>query len=317
MSAESARSGRNIVLIGMPASGKTTIGRRVANQMGRPFYDSDAEIEAREGRTCAMIINEDGEATFRAIEREVIAELVSKRGIVLSVGGGAPMTCGDLLRRNSVVVLLERSIEATLSSFESATRPLSRSRDDFERLLAERSETYKQLFEFYEANDNSPQLVAARLVNNLTVALYARILVINGPNLNLLGTREPSIYGAQTYDDLVAYVQNASLERKVFASFYQSNHEGEIIDKLHAARDYYDGIIINPAAYTHYSYAILDALKAINLPAVEVHLSDISTREEFRRHSVTAAACVAQVSGEGFAGYVRAMDILLSEKFES
>lgn len=137
------------------------------------------------------------------------------------------------------------------------------------------------------------------------------ILVINGPNLNLLGTREPEIYGYETLDDINAWVQKTpEAEGHTFKS-YQTNHEGEIIDLLHEHRDWAGGIIINPAALTHYSYAIRDAISAIAIPAVEVHLSDIHQREAFRRKSVIAPACITQVSGLGKEGYLEGLRILL------
>jgi 3-dehydroquinate dehydratase-2 len=131
-----------------------------------------------------------------------------------------------------------------------------------------------------------------------------KILVINGPNLNLLGIREPEIYGNRTYADLV------ELCTALGAECVQSNHEGAIIDMIHGAMGVYDGIVINPAAYTHTSIAIADALKAVGIPAVEVHLSDISRREEFRRVSYTAAACVKTISGMGIEGYAEAIRYL-------
>lgn len=140
------------------------------------------------------------------------------------------------------------------------------------------------------------------------------ILVINGPNLNLLGIREPGIYGSGTYDDLCKMIKDKADAMDMAVEFYQSNHEGAIIDKIHSAMGVSDGIVINPGAYTHYSYAILDALKAVKIPAVEVHISDIHSRESFRSVSVTAAACVAQISGHGFDGYIEAMEILKSGK---
>ncbi len=138
-----------------------------------------------------------------------------------------------------------------------------------------------------------------------------KILVINGPNLNLLGQREPDIYGKQDYAALCRLTEEYAAAHGCTAHCVQSNHEGAIIDTIQAAQGVYDGIIINPAAYTHYSYAIHDALKAITVPAVEVHLSDIHSREEFRKISVTAPACVGQISGRGFAGYTLAIDLLL------
>lgn len=140
-----------------------------------------------------------------------------------------------------------------------------------------------------------------------------KFLVINGPNLNLLGIREPEIYGQSGYDALVARIKTSAASMNVEVEVFQSNHEGAIIDQIHAARGSFDGIIINPGAYTHYSYAILDALKAVALPAVEVHLSNIHQREAFRHTSVTAAGCDGQICGLGQFGYVAAMGYLIEK----
>ena len=138
-----------------------------------------------------------------------------------------------------------------------------------------------------------------------------KFLVINGPNLNLLGKREPGIYGDQTYDALCAMIKDHAQKKGASVECFQSNHEGAIIDTIHAADGVYDAIIINPGAYTHYSYAILDALKAVDVPAYEVHISNIDQRESFRTVSVTAPACVGQLYGHGFQGYLMAMDWFL------
>lgn len=138
------------------------------------------------------------------------------------------------------------------------------------------------------------------------------ILVLNGPNLNMLGIREPGIYGRGTYEDLQSLIRAHAQKRGVNISFYQSNHEGDLVDAIQQA--YYDGtdgIIFNPAAYTHTSVALLDALKAVGIPTVEVHISDVSAREDFRQRSFVRAACIATVMGKGFDGYCEAMDILL------
>lgn len=140
-----------------------------------------------------------------------------------------------------------------------------------------------------------------------------KFLVINGPNLNLLGTREPGVYGSDTYEQLVQRIRASAASMNVETEIFQSNHEGAILDRIHEARSAFDGIIINPGAYTHYSYAILDALKAVDLPAVEVHLSNIHKREEFRRTSVTAAGCDGQICGLGHFGYVAAMGYLIEK----
>ena len=136
----------------------------------------------------------------------------------------------------------------------------------------------------------------------------SRVLVINGPNLNMLGIREPDIYGKRTYADLVAFIQESAKSLGMEVEVRQSNHEGVIIDWIQEALDTFDAIVINPAAYTHTSVGILDALKAVALPAVEVHISDISAREEFRRISYVSRACIATIAGHGFDGYRMALE---------
>ena len=139
-----------------------------------------------------------------------------------------------------------------------------------------------------------------------------KILVINGPNMNMLGIRQPEIYGHATYEDLKSMIAGEAERLGAEVSFFQSNHEGALVDAIQQAYfDGVEGIILNPAAYTHTSVALLDALKAVAIPTVEVHISDVSRREDFRRRSYVRPACVATVMGRGFAGYLDAMDILL------
>ena len=139
-----------------------------------------------------------------------------------------------------------------------------------------------------------------------------KILVINGPNLNMLGIREPAVYGTGTYDDLLSYIKGAAATRGVDVDFFQSNHEGALVDAIQQAYfDGYDGIVMNPGAYTHTSIAILDAVKSVGIPTVEVHISDVTTREDFRQVSYVRAACVGTVMGKGFDGYIEAMDMLI------
>ena len=137
-----------------------------------------------------------------------------------------------------------------------------------------------------------------------------KFLVINGPNLNLLGLREPAIYGSQNYEALLALIRSACDAEGIKVDFFQSNHEGAIVDAIQAAYGVYDGIVINPAAYTHTSVAILDALKAVALPAVEVHLSDVKSRDDFRQVSYVRLACEKTIMGLGFQGYVEAIRYL-------
>lgn len=137
-----------------------------------------------------------------------------------------------------------------------------------------------------------------------------RILVINGPNLNLLGVREPDVYGSHSYDELVGFIMDKAASLNLDVKVLQSNHEGAIVDMIQQALDGTDAIVINPAAYTHTSVAILDALKAVGLPTVEVHLSDISSREEFRRFSYVSLYAEKTISGMGFDGYAEALEYL-------
>lgn len=138
-----------------------------------------------------------------------------------------------------------------------------------------------------------------------------KILVIHGPNLNLLGHREPEHYGTQTLGEINELIRKEGQRRGVRVDFFQSNHEGEIIDKLHVAAKSYDGVIINPGAFTHYSYAIRDAVAAVSIPVVEVHLSNIFSREEFRHHSVISPAVRGQICGFGAYGYVMALHAVI------
>ncbi len=143
-----------------------------------------------------------------------------------------------------------------------------------------------------------------------------KILILNGPNLNLLGTREKGVYGSETLQDIAKKVSEEATRLNLDFDFVQSNHEGEIIDKIHDARGKYNYIIINPGAYTHYSYAIRDAVKAVEIPTIEIHLSNIHAREEFRSKSVIAPVCIGQICGFGSNSYILAVHMvsMLAEK---
>ena len=138
-----------------------------------------------------------------------------------------------------------------------------------------------------------------------------KLLILNGPNINMLGVREPDVYGTDSYETLCRRVLDYAAARGVEAEIFQSNHEGDLVDKIQAAFGNADGIVINPGAYTHTSIALLDALLAVGIPAVEVHISDLSKREAFRQVSYIRAACVATISGHGLDGYIEAMALLI------
>ncbi|MBR5314449.1 MAG: type II 3-dehydroquinate dehydratase [Clostridia bacterium] len=140
-----------------------------------------------------------------------------------------------------------------------------------------------------------------------------KILVINGPNINMLGIREPDLYGKSTYKDLVEMIEKYAQANKIDVEVFQSNHEGEIVTKIQEAYGIFDGIVINPAAYTHTSVAILDALKAVNIPTVEVHISDVSKREDFRQISFVRLFCEKTIAGHGIDGYTEAIAYLVEK----
>ena len=141
-----------------------------------------------------------------------------------------------------------------------------------------------------------------------------KILVINGPNLNMLGIREPDHYGKETYADLIKKIEQHCAQKGVEVELFQSNHEGDLLDKIQSAYQNADGIVINPGAYTHTSIAILDAVKAVGIPTVEVHISKVEQREDFRQISYIRLACVKTITGHGTDGYLEAIDFLIEEK---
>lgn len=141
-----------------------------------------------------------------------------------------------------------------------------------------------------------------------------KILVINGPNLNMLGIREPDHYGKETYTDLLKKIENHCRAKNVEVKFFQSNHEGDLVDAIQNAYGTVDGIVINPAAYTHTSIALLDAVKSVNIPTVEVHISKVEEREDFRQISYIRSACIKTITGHGTDGYLEAIDFLIEDK---
>lgn len=313
---------KNIVLIGFMGSGKTTVGIRLSYRLRKTIEDTDKLIERREKRTIREIFAQDGEEYFRKMETEMLREAGLKmKNQIVSVGGGTPVKAEnrELLKQLGTVIYFRVKPETVYNRLKhDTTRPLLQCENPLARiteLLEQRKEAYESCADIIiDVDELSMQQVVDRVLYELEKKRKEKamkILVINGPNLNFLGIREKSVYGTQDYKYLLDLIQKKAKETGCKIETYQSNHEGAIIDKIQEA--YFDGtqgIVINPGAYTHYSYAIRDALASITVPKVEVHISNIQEREEFRKISVTAPVCDKQIFGQGLDGYLQAIDFI-------
>ena len=215
-------------------------------------------------------------------------------------------------------------LRRAVSKLARGGRPLSAGDGSVERLYKERRGIYEAAADCILPDADGVQIVAARALTAFRrhggkpakpgKEKRMKLLIINGPNINMLGIREPGVYGKETYADLLEKIRRHCTEKHAEVKCFQSNHEGAIVDEIQAAYGKFDGIIINPAAYTHTSVAILDALKAVSIPAVEVHISDVNTREEFRHFSYVSLAAKKTIIGHGTDGYLEAVDWLLEQK---
>ena len=310
-----SRREQNIALIGMPGSGKTRVGEQIAQLTGREHIDLDRALEERLGMPCADFIIKCGEAAFREQETAALADISKRSGLVLSTGGGVVTRDENypLLHQNSQIVMLNRKLD----ELAHKGRPIT-ARDGIDKLAEQRMPRYRASTPSHPLSNQNHHKGGRHLCGGFSTAKEAtmKALVINGPNLNMLGIREPGIYGSDNYDRLVQICQEAGAAQGFDeVDVFQSNHEGSIVDKIQEAYGKVDGIVINPAAYTHTSVAILDALKAVAIPAVEVHISAVETREDFRQVSYARLACFATITGEGLQGYAHALE-LLRERLE-
>lgn len=297
---------QNIVLIGMPSSGKSTVGGLLAESEGREFIDTDLLIAERAGKSIPEIFAAEGESGFRKLESEVIADVAAKSGRVIATGGGSVLNPANVckLKQNGVLVFLDRRPELLCGT---ADRPLSQNTEAMARLYEQRYPIYTASADI-TVDSNGTVGEAAELIKR---SCKMKFLILNGPNINILGIREPDIYGRQTYDDLIKLIKRHAEELGIEVEFVQSNHEGDLVDAIQNAYfSHTDGIVFNPAAYTHTSVAIADAVKGVGIPTVEVHISDVSKRESFRQVSYISAAAVKTIAGQGLDGYNQALDFL-------
>lgn len=312
------RQDRNLVLIGFMGSGKTSVGLKLSYRLRMAVEDTDKLIERREGRRISDIFDQQGEEYFRQQETALLEELAEQKfSRIYSVGGGTPVREENrkLLKKLGKVIYLRARPETVYDRLKGdTTRPLLQCENPLERireLMESRREAYEECADvIIDVDELGMDAILSRIMEEKE---KMKLLVINGPNLNFLGIREKSVYGTQDYQYLLELIQRKAESTGSDITVFQSNHEGAIIDRIQEA--YFDGtegIVINPGAYTHYSYAIRDALASITVPKVEIHISDITKREEFRKTSVTAPVCDKQIYGQGLDGYLQAIDFVVN-----
>ena len=298
-----------IYIIGMPGCGKSKTAKYLQIEKNQYIIDLDKYIEEQLETDIPTIFSKYGEEYFRLLETRALEQISDDFGdVIVSCGGGVVTNSNNFtVMKKGVTVFLDAPIETLKEHLcnSSTQRPLLKVKT-IEQIYNERIELYRK-FADVTISYNSYIEAADEIMEIINGKLKKKILVINGPNLNMLGLRDPKHYGTLTLDE----INNMIKEETAFDfEFYQSNHEGAIVDKLQEYKKY-DGIIINPAAYTHTSVAILDALKAVGLPTVEVHLSNINSREEFRKFSYISLYAAKTICGKGFEGYTEALDFFL------
>jgi len=302
---------KNIVLTGMPGSGKSTIGKTLAKLTNREFVDTDEMFYEETQTKPGEYILQHGEEAFREIESNCVKKAALLAGVIIATGGGVILnkTNTDLLSLNGDIVYLHRA----LKDLATEGRPLSQGNEKRKALYYKRLPIYLSSKKYIVDVAENPNKTAEIVLSTIKGENEGRkkILVINGSNLNMLGIREPDIYGSSTYGDLIKYIEDEAAVLDVDVEFMQSNHEGDLVDAIQNAYGRKDGIVINPGAYTHTSVAILDAVKAVGIPTVEVHISDVDSREDFRQISYIRKASLCTISGHGFEGYVMAIKELL------
>ena len=301
----------NYVLLGMPGCGKSTLARLLAEHMGYRLTDTDDEFSKTFGISPGEYIETYGEEAFREKESLVVRQVAVQGGQIIATGGGTVTKKGncDVLKQNGYMIYLSRNLE----SLAIEGRPLSQGTERLRALYYERLPLYIKACDVLCEVDDDRDVSMERLLKVIE-SNYQRkhkFLVLNGSNLNMLGIREPDIYGSKSYMDLIRLCDKEAEKLNVEVEFLQSNHEGDLVDAIQNAYGRTDGIVINPGAFTHTSVALLDALKAVGIPTVEVHISEVDKREDFRQISYVRKAVLKTISGKGFEGYTEALRFLV------
>lgn len=308
---------KHIILIGFKSVGKSSVARALAKTLQKNLIDLDQEIEGHQQNTsCREIVKQHGEEYFREMETKLLERVLKNPPAVIALGGGAVLSIKnrELIKHHKIIHITaskDKVYERILAQGRPAYYdPKSEIKEIFNELWELRSKIYQELA-CVTVENNDIENTALEIVKKLNEKISKKILVLHGPNLNLLGTRDIAEYGSWTLAELENYIRSLASGKGYAVNCYQSNSEGQLIDFLQAKAASHSGIIINPGAFSHYSYALHDALLDTRLPVVEVHLSNLAERELWRQHSVTAAACLAKIFGKKWQGYAEALELLL------
>lgn len=311
---------KNIVLIGFMGSGKTTLGRKLAVILKRKFIDMDMQIQDYYRMSISDIFREYSEEFFRQQETSLCQNLGKAYKKIIATGGGVVKNPENIeaLRKNGIIVYLKSTPESIYENTKfDKNRPLLNVEDkigEITRLLEERAPLYEEAADLIvDVSERNVDRCVQNIIDSVAEFLNEdsggvtgkKVRIINGPNINFTGIRERGVYGNLNYSQIMDKAKEKAAELGYDIEIFQSNHEGEIIDYIQKC--YYekvDGVVINPGAFTHYSYAIRDAIASVSeIPFVEVHMSNIHKREEFRHTSVTASVCAGQICGFGSLSY--------------
>ncbi len=300
----------NVYLIGMPGCGKSTIGKKLKKLIGYNYVDLDNYIEKLAGKTIPEIFSSEGEAKFRELEQKALLDFKNEDSYVISCGGGIISNLENKNLMNGKVVFIDVSIkelEKRVAIKGADARPMFKTKT-VKELYDERIDKYNYFKDITVKNRNIKRCLAD-IVNAIGIKLK-KVLVINGPNLNMLGKRPKEHYGSLTLDEINSLIKKEA-DYKLQLEFYQSNYEGDLVTKIQeAVLKEYDAIVINPAAYTHTSVAIHDALEMFNGIKCEVHLSKVDEREGFRRINYVREVCDCCFAGMFEQSYVEAIKYL-------
>ncbi|MCR5474662.1 MAG: type II 3-dehydroquinate dehydratase [Lachnospiraceae bacterium] len=321
---EIEKSKSNTVFTGMPGSGKSTAAKLLSKRCKAGFLDTDEIFTAENGISPKEYLEKYDEPSFRQLEKKAVISASKEGGKIIATGGGVILDPEniEMLSLNGRIVYLHRFYD----DLATGGRPLSQGAENLKALYYKRLPIYLKSCDLKVEVDKDSDVTLDRIMNGLHKFEACRkggrmglmedkmkLLVINGPNLNMLGIREPDIYGKETYADIIKLCRDKAEVLGVEVDFYQSNHEGDLVDVIQKAYGVTDGIVINPGAYTHTSVAILDALKTVSIPAVEVHISEVSKREDFRQVSYIRSYVCSTITGHGIKGYAEAMEILAGQ----